>query len=93
MKKSQMELTEGSKYKVTSIGGKNKVLETTGILKGFMSIGIEENAIMMELTEENKEREGKIRIIPLHVILAIDIIDLKENNEKDDVKETSHYVG
>jgi hypothetical protein len=36
---------------------------------------------------------GKIRIIPLHVILAIDVFESKPNVKKNSDKETSHYVG
>jgi hypothetical protein len=36
---------------------------------------------------------GKIRIVPLHVILAIDVLEAKPNLKKDSDKETSHYVG
>jgi len=93
MKKTKMEITEGSEYKIISIGGRDEVLETTGIFKGYMSLGIEENAFIMELGEEHGELAGKIRIIPLSVILAIDVLRAKENEKKDDSKETSHYVG
>ena len=36
---------------------------------------------------------NKIRIIPLHVILAIDILDAKPNNDNDGEKEMPNYVG
>jgi hypothetical protein len=36
---------------------------------------------------------NKIRIIPLHVILAIDILDAKPDDGSDDEKEMPHYVG
>ena len=88
-----MELTKGSKYKITSLGGKDNTLETEGIFRGFMSIGIDENAIIMELNSEHGELSGKMRIIPLHVILAIDILEMKENEKKEDDKGVSHYVG
>lgn len=88
-----MELTEGSKYKIISLGGKDNPLETEGIFRGFMSIGIDENAIMIELSKKYKELSGKIRIIPLHVILAIDVLEMKENEKKEDDKGVSHYVG
>jgi hypothetical protein len=88
-----MELTKGSKYKIISLGGKDIPLETTGIFRGFMSIGIDENAVMMELNNEHGDLSGKMRIIPLHVILAIDILEMKENEKKEEDKGVSHYVG
>ena len=38
----KMELTEGSVYKVTSLGARDAVLETEGMFKGFISIGVRE---------------------------------------------------
>jgi len=92
-KKLEIELTEGSEYKITSLGGRDKVLETEGIFKGFMSIGVDEVGLLMELSKKHEKMAGKIRIVPLHVILAIDVLEAKPNLKKDSNKETSHYVG
>jgi hypothetical protein len=92
-KKLEIELTEGSEYKITSLGGRDKVLETEGIFKGFMSIGVDEVGLLMELSKKHDKMAGKIRIVPLHVILAIDVLEAKPNLKKDSDKETSHYVG
>ena len=89
----KMELTEGSIYKVTSLGTKDNVLETEGVFKGFISIGVDETGLLMKLNESHGDLAGKIRIVPLHVILLIDVLDAKENEKKDDEKGMSHYVG
>ena len=89
----KMELTEGSIYKITSIGARDSVLETEGIFKGFISIGVDETGLLMELSKNHGKMAGKIRIIPLHIILLIDVLDAKENQTKDDFKGISHYVG
>ena len=47
----------------------------------------------MELSGNHGEHAGNLRIVPLHVILLIDILDAKENEKKDDFKGMSHYVG
>ena len=86
-------LTEGSQYRIISIGGKDAVLETEGIFKGFISIGVDETGLLMELSKNHGKMAGKIRIIPLHIILLIDVLDAKENQTKDDFKGISHYVG
>jgi len=31
----KMELTEGSEYKITSLGGRDALIETQGVFKGF----------------------------------------------------------
>jgi len=92
-KKLEVELTEGSEYKITSLGGRDSMLETEGTFKGFMSIGVDEVGLLMELGKKHDKMAGKIRIVPLHVILAIDVLEAKPNLKKNSDKETSHYVG
>ena len=87
------ELTEGSVYKITSLGSRDNLIETEGTFKGFISIGVDETGLLMELSGGHGEQKGNIRIVPLHVILLIDVLDAKENEKKDDFKGMSHYVG
>ena len=89
----KMELTEGSEYKITSLGGRDVLLETRGTFKGFINIGVDETGLIMELNPSHNDMAGKIRIVPLHVILLIDVLEVKENEKKDDGREMSHYVG
>ncbi len=91
--KYKLELTEGSIYKITTIGGRDKLIETEGTFKGFISIGVDETGLLIELSKHHGNMAGKIRIIPLHVILLIDVVAAKENNKKEDYKGMSHYVG
>jgi hypothetical protein len=88
-----MELTEGSVYKITSLGSRDNVLETEGVFKGFISIGVDETGLLIELNHTHGDMSGKIRIVPLHVILLIDVLESKENQKKEDDKGVSHYVG
>ncbi len=92
-KKLEIELTEGSQYKIFSLGGKENMLETEGTFKGFTSLGVDEPGLLMELNGNHGEMAGKIRIVPLHVVLAIDILEAAPNQKKDDAKEMDHYVG
>lgn len=92
-KKEEVKLTEGSRYKVISIGGKDRALETEGVFKGFSTLGIDEIGLIMVLTESHGEMQGKTRIVPLHAILAIDILDAKEYKKKDVSEDASHYYG
>ena len=92
-KEKKLELTEGSVYKITSLGGRDILLETEGVFKGFISIGVDETGLLIELDEKHADMAGKTRIVPLHVILLIDIVDAKENQKKDDYKGMTHYVG
>ena len=92
-KEDRMEITVGSVYKITSLGARENVIETEGTFKGFISIGVDETGLLMELSSAHGEMTGRIRIVPLHVILLIDILDAKENEEKEDDKGMAHYVG
>ena len=92
-KKREMELTDGSKYNIISIGGRDSALETKGRFKGFMTIGIDEIGLIMKLDKDHGDMTGKIRIVPLQAILAIDVLDAKPNSKKDDDKEMPRYVG
>jgi hypothetical protein len=92
-KKAEMEITIGSEYKIISLGGKDNVLESEGIFEGYATVGMDEIGLLMRLNEKHGGMNGKIRIIPLHVILAIDVLDAKPDVGIDDDKEMSHYVG
>ena len=86
-KKDELKLTEGSSYRILSIGGRENALETEGVFKGFASIGIDEGGIQIEMSQKHGDLQGKIRIVPLHAILAIDILDEKKDEDAEDIKE------
>ena len=92
-KKAEMEVTVGSEYKIMSLGGKENILESEGIFEGYATVGMDEIGLLMRLNEKHGDMTGKIRIVPLHVILAIDVLDAKPDNDSEDDKEMSHYVG
>jgi len=91
-KDKKLELTEGSEYKITSLGSRDSLIESFGVFKGFISIGVDETGVLIELNSNHGNMAGKLRIIPLHVILLIDVLAVKENEKKDDFKGMSHYV-
>ena len=94
IKKEDWKLIDGSRYKILSIGGRDSSLETEGIFRGYATIGIEEAGLVIELPKENTEGRENLRIIPLHAILAIDVLDLKHHEGKDEEKEPGgHYYG
>jgi len=92
-KDSKIELTIGSKYNIISIGGRDNPLESEGVFEGYISIGSDALGLLMRLSEKHKEMAGKIRIVPIQAILAIDIIDAKPRDNKEKEKEIPHYVG
>ncbi|MFH1013182.1 MAG: hypothetical protein V1769_01590 [Thermoplasmatota archaeon] len=91
--KPEMELTQGSTYRIFSLGARDRMIETLGFFEGYMTIGIEEVGLLMRMNEDGGDMAGKIRIVPLHAVLAIDILQSKPNDTKKDDNEIPHYVG
>lgn len=98
MKKDKTEgevrLSKGSHYRLTTIGSREKNLVTTGTFVGFTSIGSDEG-ICIEMDKEHDDLKGKVRVIPIHMILAIDLLDQKEHEDPKTREEdrTAHYFG
>lgn len=93
-KKEDWKLIEGSRYKIISIGGRDSSLETEGIFRGYATIAIEEAGLVIQISPEDHEHTEKLRIIPLHAILAIDVLDIKQQEGRAEDKEPSgHYYG
>lgn len=92
-KEPDMKLTKGSKYRIFSLGSRERMLESQGVFEGYVSIGIDEVGMILTLNNENGDMSEKKRIVPLHGILAIDILDEKPHDIKDDDQEMPHYVG
>jgi len=92
-KEPEMKLTKGSKYRIFSLGSRDHMLESQGVFEGYVSIGIDEVGMILTLNNENGDMSEKKRIVPLHGILAIDILDAKPHDIKDDDQEMPHYVG
>jgi hypothetical protein len=63
-------LTEGSRYIIHSIGRRDEMLVTEGMFLGYTRIGSDE-ALCIEVDEKKKK---KLRIVPVHMILAMDIV-------------------
>lgn len=91
-KKKQDRLTLGSKYRIKSLHTREETLDTSGIFRGYLTLG-RDQALRMELDDSHDE-PGMIRIIPSHMVIHIDIIEEVEE-EKDDGKEParSSYFG
>jgi len=67
-------LTKGSRYRVESMETRDHTKVTKGIFRGYAAIG-PDDALVIELDESHQELKGKLRIIPLHVILTVDVLE------------------
>jgi len=83
-------LTVGSKLIVYSITSHDGLMKSTGIFKGFVAVG-EDTSLCLELDESHGELKGKIRLVPLSSIAAIDVIEFAEEEEEEDEGEKLYY--
>ena len=67
-------LTNGSRYIITSLGNKDRAIITRGTFRGYTVVG-NVDGLCIELDQSHKELKGKLRVLPSHMILSIDIID------------------
>lgn len=81
-KRPAITLTVGSKVKVRSAGTETESIVSTGTFRGLVSIS-GDNALAIELDGTGGDEKGRIRIVPVPAILAIDILEaMKPDEEK-----------
>ncbi|TLZ49541.1 MAG: hypothetical protein E6K18_07905 [Methanobacteriota archaeon] len=75
-------LTKGSRYRITSIETRDKPMVSHGIFRGLGTIGTDD-AISIELDASHQELAGKMRLIPTHMVVSVDIVEqIEEKKEK-----------
>ncbi|UCD91925.1 MAG: hypothetical protein JSV43_06735 [Methanobacteriota archaeon] len=79
--KKDFVLTKGSKYRVKSLETREKPLVSHGTFEGYTVIGHDE-AIVIFLDDSHKDSAGRKRIIPTHMVLAIDVVEAVEEGKK-----------
>jgi hypothetical protein len=91
VKRPPIVLTTGSRIRVRSAGNRDEALVSNGVFRGLVSIG-GDNSLAIELDETVKEERGRIRLVPLNALLAIDVVEaVKPEEEKQ--KETTQSPG
>ena len=81
-------LTIGSKYQITSLGSKDTPIVTNGEFLGFSILGSSE-ALCLKLDKSHKKLSGKIRMIPSHMIMTLDVITEVKDKKKSDEETTA----
>ena len=82
-------LTPGSLYKIKSLESRDHPMETVGIFKGYAALA-HDTAVVIELDKSHGDDKGRLRLIPSHMILSIDV--LKAEKEKDEKEAESNAV-
>ena len=87
------QLTPGSKYRIRSLESRDNPLISQGTFTGYTVFG-HEDAVCIELDESHKEDAGRIRIIPAHMVIALDVLSAAEDKDsKVKEEEASTYFG
>ncbi len=81
-KKPTITLSPGSRIRVRSAGTRDEALLSLGAFRGLVSLG-GENSLAVELEDGPKEEKGRIRLVPLNAILAIDIVEAAKPAEEE----------
>jgi len=88
----EIELIPGSKYVIYSIGSEKEIMQTSGTFIGYSYLSKDEGGICIKMDSSHGAKEGIVRIIPMSMILAIDIIEEKKRKKKKK-EEATHYFG
>ncbi len=89
-KAEAVSLTPGSRYVVTSLGNRDRVMVSNGLFRGYTVVG-NVDGVCIELDASHKGLKGKIRVLPSHMILAIDIIDAVRPKPQVQEENVGHY--
>jgi hypothetical protein len=73
---------KGSVYRIVSLGTQEAPVETQGTFVGFTNFGMTGEGVMIELGTRHGDAAGKLRVIPLHMVLHLDVIEGKEEQKE-----------
>ena len=80
-KRPAIVLTPGSRVRARSAGPEEQAIVSLGIFRGLVSIG-GDNALAIELESTDREENGRVRLVPLSALLAIDILEAAKAEEE-----------
>ena len=79
-------ITIGSKYRIMSASNGDQTLVSVGEFRGYAAFS-NETALVLRLDDSEGQEGGRIRFLPYHAIVAIDVLELapkKVQEQKDD---------
>ncbi len=83
-------MTIGSKYRITSASGNNESIISTGEFRGYAAFS-DETALCLKLDSSHGGSEGKMRFIPYHAIMLIDVLEFKAMEAVKESEESRVY--
>ncbi|HEX9908154.1 MAG TPA: hypothetical protein VGB78_06785 [Thermoplasmata archaeon] len=85
-------LTPGSLYRIRSLESRDKPMVTHGTFRGYAAIA-HDIAIVMELDESHAEEAGRLRLIPSHMIISIDVVKAEKEKVEREQESSAVYFG
>jgi hypothetical protein len=80
-KRTPVALVPGSRVRVRSAGPDEEPIDSTGFFRGLVSIG-GDNTLAIELEGASGEEKGRIRLVPVPALLAVDILEAAKPEEE-----------
>ena len=84
----ELTLTKGSRYRIESLESRDKTVVTHGEFLGFTMMG-NIDGIAMRMDKSHAEMAGKVRIIPSHMIVSLDVLEAKREEPEKEKKTTA----
>jgi hypothetical protein len=93
-KRSTVQLTQGSRIHLRSAGPDRTAIESHGTYRGLVSVG-GDNFLAIELDGSDPDPKGRVRLVPLSAMLAIDIVEAHavEEEKRRDPPASPGYFG
>jgi hypothetical protein len=80
-KRPQIARVPGSRVRVRSAGPDEQAIDSTGLFRGLVSIG-GDNTLAIELEGGAADEKGRIRLVPVPAVLAVDILEAAKPEEE-----------
>jgi hypothetical protein len=80
-KRPAIGLTPGSRVRIRSAGPDDQAIVSTGVFRGLVSIG-GDNALAIELEGADGDEKGRVRLVPIPALLAVDILEAAKAEEE-----------
>jgi len=80
-KRPPIVLVPGSHVRVRSAGPDDQAIDSTGLFRGLVSIG-GDNTLAIELDGSGGDEKGRIRLVPVPALLAVDILEAAKPEEE-----------
>ena len=80
-KRPSIALVPGSRVRVRSAGPNEEAIDSVGLFRGLVSIG-GDNSLAIELEGAGGDEKGRIRLVPVPALLAVDILEAAKPEEE-----------